>query len=326
MNDEDEIRVRERASMTREGGVEVSPNIGKVLAMLAIAVVVGGCGGGGGKPGISPERLDELNADPRVMRLRGIVERADTLLIPSAHVRYTVSAQGQSESGRESGNYYCTGTLCRSSSGNVSLDDLIDDDPDVTLQEVDLLSRGGFTFGRIRSGIDFSESVSGASISVTPDVEGYGLWGQYGYAYVSIASGPFSGRLRGIPFRGTIDMVSSVSVGDRTGTNPGGVGSARWQGYAVAASTRLFQHREGTATIVIPDLSIPRLNVDISVAGYDIGSPSWNGIRVHDGRYTTGFRGSDYIEGNFHGPVHGETYGVFDTGAYIGAFGAARTP
>ena len=37
-----------------------------------------------------------------------------------------------------------------------------------------------------------------------------------------------------------------------------------------------------------------------------------------------GSAGRDYPEGNFHGQDHEETYGVFDTGAYIGAFGAKR--
>lgn len=66
--------------------------------------------------------------------------------------------------------------------------------------------------------------------------------------------------------------------------------------------------------------------VDIDIAGYDIDPPSRNGIPIRNGRYNTGLRGSDYIEGNFHGLAHRETYGVFDTGAYVGAFGAERTP
>ena len=30
------------------------------------------------------------------------------------------------------------------------------------------------------------------------------------------------------------------------------------------------------------------------------------------------------MAGNFHGSAHEEAYGVFDTGAYVGAFGAMR--
>ncbi|MCY4602572.1 MAG: hypothetical protein OXF27_21935 [Acidobacteria bacterium] len=38
----------------------------------------------------------------------------------------------------------------------------------------------------------------------------------------------------------------------------------------------------------------------------------------------SGTAGSDRIEGRLHGPAHEEAWGVFDTGAYIGAFGAKR--
>ena len=40
--------------------------------------------------------------------------------------------------------------------------------------------------------------------------------------------------------------------------------------------------------------------------------------------FAAGTAGSDYLTGNFHGPDHEEAYGVFDTGAYVGAFGAKR--
>ena len=46
-----------------------------------------------------------------------------------------------------------------------------------------------------------------------------------------------------------------------------------------------------------------------------------------DGAFTSGdVDTSDYLAGNFHGPDHEETYGVFDTGNYVGAFGARRNP
>ena len=42
------------------------------------------------------------------------------------------------------------------------------------------------------------------------------------------------------------------------------------------------------------------------------------------GRFATGAAGTDYIAGDFHGPDHEEVWGVLDTGAYVGAFGARR--
>ena len=106
--------------------------------------------------------------------------------------------------------------------------------------------------------------------------------------------------------------------------NPAGLGTATWTGIAEAASTRTFQWRPGTASITIADLSHPRVSVDIDVPGYAIDAPAWADIPLASGRFAIGTAGSDYLEGNFHGANHGETYGVFDTGAYIGAFGAKR--
>ena len=45
---------------------------------------------------------------------------------------------------------------------------------------------------------------------------------------------------------------------------------------------------------------------------------------LHNGRFETGAAGVDRLIGNFHGPRHEEAYGAFDTGAYVGAFGALR--
>ena len=45
-----------------------------------------------------------------------------------------------------------------------------------------------------------------------------------------------------------------------------------------------------------------------------------------DGGFRAGAAGTDYLEGRFHGPGHEEAWGVFDTDAYVGAFGAKRQP
>jgi len=71
-------------------------------------------------------------------------------------------------------------------------------------------------------------------------------------------------------------------------------------------------------------LSRPRVSVGIAVPGHAIDAPAWADMPLAGGRFAAGTAGTDYLEGNFHGPQHGETYGVFDTGAYIGVFGAKR--
>ena len=118
----------------------------------------------------------------------------------------------------------------------------------------------------------------------------------------------------------------AYAVGAASGTNPGGTGSATWSGVAEAASTRTFERRQGSATVTIADLSRPRVGVEIDVPGFAIGSPAWADMQLADGGFATGSAGADRLEGNFHGPDHDEAYGVFDTGAHVGAFGAKRAP
>ena len=44
----------------------------------------------------------------------------------------------------------------------------------------------------------------------------------------------------------------------------------------------------------------------------------------HGGRFAGGRAGRDQLTGWFAGPGHAEAWGVFNTGAAVGAFGATR--
>ena len=134
-----------------------------------------------------------------------------------------------------------------------------------------------------------------------------------------------SGRYQGIPVTGDVRIVIPYVAGDAAEINSAGLGSATWTGVAEVASTRNFQRRQGHATLTIAELSRPRVGIEVDIAGYAIGSPGWSDIPLANGGFATGNVGSDYLEGNFRGSDHGEAYGVFDTGAYVGAFGAKRT-
>ena len=290
------------------------------FALLYLA----GCGGGG-TSGIRDSDLDALRSDPRIVRLTGIVERADTLLIPSLHLNYRLTAQGQTESDRLAVNMRCSGTRCVGSDGTVvTLDDLISPSEDTYLQEVSLGSRGGFDTVTAKSGFEVGGNIEGITFSDIPSATEHGLWGQYGYAAAAILSGSVSGRFEGVAFQGDIGFATAYATGDASGTNPAGLGSATWRGIAEAASTRTFELRQGTAVVTIEDLSRPRVNVDIDVEGYSIGSSAWTDMALTEGRYGSGAHGRDYLSGGFYGPDHVETYGVFDTGAYVGAYGAKR--
>ena len=106
--------------------------------------------------------------------------------------------------------------------------------------------------------------------------------------------------------------------------NPEGLACATWVGVAEAVDIASFERRQGTAALTTPELSEPFVGVAIDGPGFVIGFPDWAGIGMplRNGRFTYGVRGGTYLEGNLHGPGHGEAYGVFDNTDYNSAFGA----
>ncbi len=70
--------------------------------------------------------------------------------------------------------------------------------------------------------------------------------------------------------------------------------------------------------------NLSRLTMAIGVFGQAIGAPGWADMPLVGGRFATGAAGTDYIAGAFRGPDQEEVWGVLDTGAYVGAFGARR--
>lgn len=287
------------------------------------------CGGGGGTSAtLTDTEREQIASDPRVVRLGSILERADTLLVPTLHLRYSLSAQGQTVSDSLALITGCHGTRCVVEDGSeITLQDLIDPATDIDLTEVSIGSREGFDTVTARGGFEVTENIPEGTITSAPTAASYGIWGEYGFAAAEISSGSMSGSLEGVPFTGDFASATSYVVGDAVGTNPEGMGSATWSGIAEAASTRNFQRRQGSATVTIADLSRPRVGVAIDIEGYDITAPEWASMSLRRGHFATrGKRGGDdeYLAGNFHGPNHEEVYGVFDTGAYVGAFGAMR--
>ena len=305
--------------------MNASRRVGTLAAALGILFLCA-CGGGGGGGG---DEFAQLRSDPSIVRLGGILERADTLLIPSAHLDYSLTAQGQPARGRLADSFTCAGPRCvGNNSGTVfTVTELTDPSIDigVTLTEVTLGSRGGFDTFAASADTDLSDAIPGITITDGPSAYSYGLWGQYGAVLLQILDGPMSGQIQGVSFTGDIKTATVYAVGDAAGTNPAGMGNATWSGIAEAASTSTFERREGTATLTIADLSQPRVGVDINITGFDINQTGWADIPLTNGRFATGRVGSDRMEGQFYGPSHGEAYGVFDTGAYVGGFGAKRT-
>ena len=293
------------------------------VVVLAVSLTLSGCGGGG-PARLSESEIAELRSDPRVVRADRIAARADTLRVPSMHASYRITAGGVTDAETLVENFTCVGATCLGQAGGVlTLDDFSDEGSYLT--EATLGSQGGFDTVTLRGGFD-TDLVSGEDLVVTafPSSVEYGLWGQYGYATAVIFKGPFSGTVEGTGFSGNVNVAVAAAYGDSTGANPTGIGGATWRGVAEAVSPRTFERFDGTAVLSVPDLSNPRVNASIRIAGDAIGSPAWDSIPLDRGSFRTGRHGHDFLSGDFYGPAHQESYGVFDTGAYLGVFGAKR--
>ena len=327
------------------GGLLPMPAKTTVIAAIAAATLtLGACGGGGGSAagpeppppvtpepqpdGVSEEELAALRSDPEVVRIGGILERADTLLFSSLHSRYSLSGGGETLSEAPVERMNCAGARCTGSEGAaVAVADLTDPSgPAVRLSEAARGSRGGLDTVATRGAFEVRERVPGVTLTATPSIRSWGFWGEHGFAALEIGSGRLTGTVEGTAFAGEFSLAQAYAAGDATGTNPAGAGGATWRGIAEASPTGRFERLTGTATVRIADLSRPRVSVAIDVPGHDIGAPGWADMPLANGGFSSGIAGTDWLGGNFHGPAHEEAWGVFDTARHIGAFGARRQP
>ena len=63
--------------------------------------------------------------------------------------------------------------------------------------------------------------------------------------------------------------------------------------------------------------------IDIDLGGVD-RPLQWEDMPLANGGFAQGAAGGYRIDGRFHGDGHEKAWGVFDTGAYVGASGAKR--
>ena len=314
----------------------------KRFAVVTMLLLLAGCGGDGGDNGVEmPEDGTPLASDERGERLVRIVERANTLHVPGAHVSYSVSALGEMDEDSLFEPVSCEGIKCSAESAGVELDldlsALVDLDIDLSVSEANLQSRGGFDTADVKGSLDLSDigvHLPGITVTEIPEVQVYGFWGEHGMAGLALADGPYAGLIQiddddnmfAIPFDGHMKVVIPFALGAASGTNPSGTGSAAWTGIAEAVSPRTFMRREGIATLTVEDLSLlqPTVSVAIDIDGSPIDKPGWTDMPLAGGHFKYGTAEADYLEGNFHGAEHSEAYGVFDTDTFTGAFGAKR--
>ena len=311
----------------------------RFAAFAAAALTLAACGGGGGgggsaPPALSEAEIEEVRSDPEVMRIGDILARADALLLTGFHTRYSLEGGGQTlEDQVAVDEFECTGPRCvaQQDGTEITVGDLTGPaaELDVRLSEADLASRGTFHTADTSGSFEIIEdSVQGVRVTATPTVDTYGFWGAYGYAALELGAGPLTGNVEGTSFSGDFAFARAYAAGAASGANPAGTGSAEWTGIVEASPTASFERLTGSVTLTIADLAQPRVGVAISIdaPGHATGKPAWADVPLTNGGFSSGTARTDYIEGNFHGPGHEEAWGVFDTDAYLGAFGAKRAP
>ena len=313
---------------TTDGTLRTAMRAWPRVLVVCVVAASAGCGGGGASA-VRDTESDRPPSDPK-LRLAGIVEQADTALLPSAHVDYSVRALGLTLADRLAEDVQCSETRCIGVGGS---EWTLDDFPlDTLLEQTRFDSRSGFDTVIAEGGaevVDYLEGyndIPGLTFSSVPSATHYGLWSRYGYAGTFIWDGPMSVKYAGVTLRGDMSATHAFVIGDAAGTNPVGTGGATWRGIAEVVSTDTFERQPGSSTVSIADLSEPLVRVEIEVSGNSVGSSAWTDMALSDGRYESGVKGLDYLTGNFHGSDHDEVYGVFDTAAYVGAFGAKRDP
>lgn len=304
----------------------VSDRFNRLLRLhlvVASTFLLVACGGGGsGSRSLTDSELEQLEMDPRIAQRTTILERADILLKSSYHLDYTFRGNGRTVQDKVEVSHSCSGSSCRDSLGTVTtIDDFFNNGINTT--KISIGGRGGFNTATLEGRLAVPRTEAGFTFTRYPDPKAWGLWGEHGYAAVQVESGQVAGRVDGNFITGEIDAVGAYAMGTATGSNPSGIGSATWRGIAEAASTRTFRRSSGTAIVSIGDLSRPQVDVEINIPGTNVGT--WSDIRITNGRYSAGTAGHNRLVGDFHGPGHRETYGVFDTGLYVGAFGAKRS-
>ncbi len=306
------------------GGATMKAMILSVIAVVALSACGGGVGSSSSGTGGSPPGTP-IPSDPRIERFESIVAGSDTLLTTGVLIAYGVTTQGSRFTDHQHVRTSCAGDQCTlSSGGTVTLADFRGATAPDFAGQISISSLGGFDAVQAEGQLTQNVTVGGSSVTVALEADSFGVWGQHGHAAVSSGSGPVSGSLLDVAFSGTYELALSSVLGDATGSNPTGTGSATWTGIAHAASTSDYRHGSGTSSVTIPDLANPTVSVAVDVSGFAIDDSRWIGIPLTAGSYRYGTQGRDFINGRFFGSDHSETYAVFETGSYVGIIAADR--
>ena len=277
----------------------------RYLAILFTAVLVAGCGGGGGSAqrpitAPPPETFQALNENA-------------LLLISDAYI-HTRDPRGQTLDLVI--NSSCSVSGCTISnqmmglSQRVTVHDLFDSTDDIT-DDVSLTRAG------TRNGLPvYRSSMSTRVGDEDYDFEGLGVW---------MTHSAFMSFVGDITSDGTyLEIGMGMLVGNRTGSFP--AFSATYRGAMLGVNRsgpRRGDQVQGDARIDfnLPSPSDPRVSIAFTdISGASTGSLRWDNLAVaSDGTFLHG-----NINGSFFGPNHEEVGGTFSTRDLVGAYGGKR--
>lgn len=291
------------------------------LVCTSLVLALAACGGGNGDPPVM-----EM---PAIEDLREVAGQA-TILRVSARHRVYLGRDGAMpdapladwSSIRE---YQCERTECTGHDETYILADATLNREYIEVTRFEAEAGDDFTtFSMTGRYIPGEEYAPGAIVISSDNLSTWGLWGEHGAAVIHTVGGPIEGIQDGFHYYIEGNSAYGFAFGSASGSNPTGMGSATWRGAAHGIRLGVWEHIEGTATLAIPDLSVPALNAVIELEGGSVigDSDSWTDMTLTDGTFLVGVPAVNRITGAFMGPDHEEVYGAFDTDTYVGVFGA----
>ena len=207
-------------------------------ASVAVIVAFAGCTADDAPPALTHQEIEEARSDPRAAKARGIVARADSLVIPAAYFDIVVNADGQTQETSTAYRGSCEAVRCYLSGASpndtleFNLEELSFTDPDADERIIrfDLGERRGFNTVLVEAADELSEGVGGGGVAAGATALNYGFWAEYGFAAIVIFGGSISVEEEGETLEGEIHGALSYVAGEVTGSNPTGLGSATWRG------------------------------------------------------------------------------------------------
>ena len=219
--------------------------VGTLAAVFGVFFLSACGGGGGGSPSMGgDDEFARQRSDPSIVRLGGILERADTLLIPSRHVRFSATVQGQTVSERFVESLSCTGSRCTGNDGSmITVADLVDPSTDIGVT-VTGAGMGSATWSGIAEAASTStfqrregtatltiKDLSQPRVGVDIDINGFTI-NSPGWADIPLTNGRFAtGRVESDRMKGQFygpSHAEAYGVFD-TGAYVGGFGVKRSQ-------------------------------------------------------------------------------------------------